>query len=268
MQNTLSKSAIRPFQLLESLEIPCGYERSFKLLENNILANRYLLGFDTTQVSRSQWPDICGQLNMPPALMRDFQAGLSGANLALLGFEAEAGGTALYKLYLEYWDQLQRKKRDKASFSEPHLLHLGFKWQIDRPQRHLITRYHCQPGLDTDAIRQRISSHYGGLPAPASLNPAMSILELASARISEPEFLYIEVSEAGNPRKSFDLNLYSAGLTIGDIARPVRQVAIDLGVNQDKMNQLMPAIKDKLFGHLSAGTGRDGKEYFTVYYEN
>ena len=36
-----------PFEIVESMDLACGYERSFKMLHNRLLANRYLLGIRT-----------------------------------------------------------------------------------------------------------------------------------------------------------------------------------------------------------------------------
>lgn len=268
VNDTLKNAAILPFQLLESLGIPCGYERSFKLRKNQLLANRYLLGIDTAAVNSSQWNSLFQQLNMPANFIIDFKAGLAAANQALLGFEAQANDNAVFKLYLEYWDQLQIKQQENPDNNSPHLLHLGFKWQHDAPDHQKITHYHCLPGLNTQEIISRIHRHYSSLTQPASLNSTLTIVNLAIEHQPQARYLYMDVSEEGNSRQSFDLNLYPANLSISNIIQPVEQAAINLNVDPLKFERLISAIKDKPLGHISAGIGRDGEEYFTVYYEN
>ena len=208
MNDSLKKAATLPFQLVESLGIPCGYERSFKLQKNQILANRYLLGIETKHVKAPQWQHIFQRLNMPENFIADFEAGLADANLVLLGFEAQANGSAIFKLYLEYWDQLQARQQKTPDNDTPYQLHLGFKWQYDAPHHQQITHYHCLPGLSTDEIKSKICCHYSDLRRAASLNSCQSILDLASEHNPQAKFLYMEVSEEGNKRQSFDLNLY------------------------------------------------------------
>ncbi|MBJ44692.1 MAG: hypothetical protein CMJ80_15700, partial [Planctomycetaceae bacterium] len=94
--------AALPFRILEERGIPCGYERSFKMRSNRLLANRYMLGIDTTEFSREELTKICNQLCMPDVYLEDFRKQLMGSNLMLLGFEHD-GDACSYKIYLEYW---------------------------------------------------------------------------------------------------------------------------------------------------------------------
>lgn len=268
MNDNLKNAAVLPFQLVQSLGIPCGYERSFKMQKEQLLANRYLLGIETSDINTAQWNKLFHQLNMPANFIADFRAGLADANLALLGFEAQANGSSVLKLYLEYWDLLRARQLETPDNHTPHLLHLGFKWQYDDPCRQQVTHYHCLPGLSAETISNRIRRHYAKLTQPASLKPSLSILNIATERAPQASFLYIEVSEKGNARQSFDLNLYPAGLSISDIIPSITQVASKMKLDPLQFERLIPVIENKLFGHISAGVGRDEQEYFTVYYEN
>ncbi len=268
MNSPVSQAAVLPFKILEDLAIPCGYERSFKLSEGNILANRYLLGINTADVTHQQLIDACHQLEMPAPLLEQFQAGLAGANLVFLGFEADSQGGALFKVYLEYWDALQKKLQHNPALSEPHLLHRGFKWKFNKPGKNLITEYQCLPGLSTVNIQQRIESQYPGTVAPKCLQAINHIINLAQRKVPEKKFIYVEVSEPGNSRRSFDLNLYPAGLTVQEIIKPLTDAAALLNLDMGQFDQLMSIVSGKLFGHISAGIGRNGDEYLTIYYEN
>lgn len=268
MNNPVLQAAVLPFQITESLAVACGYERSFKLASNSILANRYLLGINTADVTHQQLLDICRKLNMPSAFFEQFQVGLTDANLVFLGFEANSQGGALFKVYLEYWDQLQKKLLHDPLLKAPHLLHRGFKWQYDEPDKNLVTEYSCLPNLTTDNIRQHIQSQYQDLTEPSCLEVINRIIDLADTKAPDDKFIYVEVSEPGNSRKSFDLNLYPAGLTVKNITIPLGEAIALLNIDMATFDHLMSIIQDKLFGHISAGIGRDGQEYLTIYYEN
>lgn len=269
MHNLTARAAVLPFRIIESLDIGCGYERSFKLSGGRIAANRYLLGIDTNTVTPAQLLDACRQLEMPESLMDEFRDGLPGANLVFLGFEDSGPRGNIYKVYLEYWNRLRHRLRaGQAAPGEPQLLHKGFKWYIDNPGRHVVTWYHCLPGLGAMDIRQRIERIYRDLPDAAGLEAVRRIIDAARRRSPGKQFLFVEVSEPGNPRKSFDLNLYPAGMRVANVAGPVRSVAAALDVPADKLERLMSMIPNKPFGHVSGGLSRHGEEYFTVYYEN
>ena len=257
-----------PFRIVESLGIPCGYERSFKLSYQSILSNRYILGINTRDITRKQLVDACSQLNMPHSLLEQFIEGLPDANTVFLGFEEKEKGGSIYKVYLEYWDQLRKKFREGIIPRDPHLLGKGFKWQIANPDNCLVTLYHCLAGLEITEIKQRIEAIYQAMQDSKGLNPVREIISSAVERYPDKHYLYIEVNEPGNPRKSFDLNLYPAGMRVRQVAEQVGKVALALEVPPDKLYRLMGIIEDKFFGHLSGGISRTGSEYFTVYYEN
>jgi len=263
---TLADFAALPFRILESRGLASGYERSFKLSESSLLANRYLLGVERQALSEDHWQQICAEMDMPAALSNEFLAGLTQANLVLLGFEAQANGRALFKLYLEYWDKLQSAIM-RGNAPSRQLLHRGFKWSANQGRESLITDYHCLPGLSVQQIRTNINTHYTNAKQHFSLQASLAILDLAAQRADHSAFLYIDISETGNPRQSFDLNLYPAGIRMHELGHIIYKLATAFNIEQPKIDSLMPLLDNKLFGHLSAGIGRNGKPYFSLYYE-
>lgn len=269
MDDSVARSAVLPFRIVESLGVGCGYERSFKLSSGSILANRYLLGINIVDVGAARLMDACRQLEMPVPLMEEFGDGLPDANLVFLGFEDSGPGGCIYKVYLEYWDLLRDRMRTGAAPpGEPHLLHKGFKWRVDEPGKHVVTYYHCLPALNTTQIHSRVMAVYRDVPDAAGLDAVTRIIAAGARHCPGERFLYVEVSEPGNPRKSFDLNLYPAGLRVEQIAEPIREAARALEAPADRLDRLMTMIPAKHFGHVSGGVSRQGGEYFTVYYEN
>lgn len=268
MIDPVSQAATLPFQILESLALPCAYERSFRLTQSQILANRYLLAVDTAQASSQQLLDACIKMNMPQGLLDQFQAKLSDANKVALSFEADAEGGALFKVYLEYWEHLRKKMQDQPDSQEPGLLYTGFKWQYDKPENNLVTEYQYLPGLTASHRQSLINKQYSGLHGTNCLETIFQIIALAQSKLPDEQLMFVEVSEQGTPRKSFDLNLYRAGFTVSDIAEQLQEAASIFDVNIQQFSQLMSIIAEKPLGHISAGIGRDEKEYLTIYYEN
>lgn len=264
---SVAEAAALPFRIVESMRLPCGYERSFKLLPGTVLANRFLLGIESRRAPPAAFAQACRRLGMPGEFLDAFLEQFSEANLVFLGFEADAGGGALYKIYLEFWDRARARRRAAPDTERPMLTHRGFKWDIDDPERRVITDYRWVPGLSTTDILARVATVYDDIPDAVGLHALEDILRVADPT-NPREFVYVEVTEAANTRRSFDLNLYPAGLRVRDIGAAVQRVAGRLDVPSDRFQRLMGLVADKLFGHVSGGTGRDGREYFTVYYEN
>jgi len=267
MDEHTARVGVLPFQIVEAWGVGCGYERSCKLSARRILANRYLLGVDTAKLDRARFLEAARRLGMPQALYERFTHGLSEANLVFLGFEDTEEDGCIYKVYLEYWERLKRRLRAGNDDGRPQLLHEGFKWYVDAPARQVVTHYQCLPGLDAAQIRQRIEAAYRDAPSAATLDTVRRILERATNGAAAGRLLFVEVSEPGNPRRSFDLNVYTAGLRVGDAAAAIRRAAASLQVPGDKLERLLSMAAGKHLGHLSGGLSRAGDEYFTIYYE-
>jgi hypothetical protein len=212
--------------------------------------------------------DACRQLCMPQDLLEEFLGGFSSANMVFFGFEDDEQSGGIYKVYLEHWDPLREKLAAGVLPREPYLLHKGFKWPIHAPDQSLVTWYHCLPGLDVDGIRRQIKAIFRDLPAAKTCDGIQDIITAAQRRRAQDRYLFVEINEPGNPRKSFDLNLYPARLRVGHLALFIENVAKALEVPKDRLDRLMAIIRNKFFGHISGGISRTGEEYFTVYYEN
>jgi hypothetical protein len=98
-----AQRAVRLFEVVQNLGVNCGYERSFKMLDRKLLANRFLLGIDTADITHARLLDVCRELQMPDACFVPFRDALADANLVFLGFEDNEPG-CVYKVYLEFWD--------------------------------------------------------------------------------------------------------------------------------------------------------------------
>ena len=126
-EKTVFNKYIVPFKLVEKFNLKCGYEKSFKLLDRQLLPNRYLLGISKADLDQEKLEAICKQMNMPWNFLRVFQDNLADANLFLLGFE-ENRENCIFKIYLEFWDKFLEDMSQRTDKTVPGLLFLGFKW--------------------------------------------------------------------------------------------------------------------------------------------
>jgi hypothetical protein len=92
------------------------------------------------------------------------------------------------------------------------------------------------------------------------------MLDLAGSRTRPGELLYVEVSEEGNPRDSFDINVYPADLQMAEIYPLLINTARHFSIDLEQFEELYEAVKTQKFGHVSGGTDRDGKDFLTVYF--
>lgn len=256
------------FKLVKDLDVVIGYEQSFKITRKGIYDHRFLLGVSRKEIeSRAQERiiHICQQIKMPETLLEIFRQCLFDANYIHFGFE-ENENTCLYKVYVEFWDSIKSNMKNGRNISGPFLLHLGFKWDPFDRNRQAMTRYTWYPRLTVSEMLARAGALLDPERCGHVLEIAEGIVNLAIARIPHQDVLYIEVTEDGNPRKSFDINVYKAGLQIGELYPLLARLGQHYSTPYGKFHHLYDNVKAKKFGHLSGGVSRDGNDFCTVYY--
>ncbi len=265
-EDRLRALALRPFQLFEALEVPCAYERSFKLEGGVLLAQRYMLAVEIDSIGPQRLLAVCRGLAMPESLFEQFQRAIATADLALFGFEGSGQG-AIFKAYLEYRLAMHQSLGQTPDPEASYRLHMGFKWRADSPDEGLTTVYQCWPGLAADTLRERVDRVYRSMPSPVGRDAMRTMIDRGLSRMSAADMLFLDVGEAGQPGRGFDLNFYASGLRVADLCEPIRDAARALGVDVSGFDRLMHIAGPKRLGHLSAGLSRGGSEYLTVYFE-
>jgi tryptophan halogenase len=259
----------RALDLVARLGAPYGHERSFRICEGALLPHRFLLSFEKSALSGA--PDaralaLCRELGMPEAFLAAAEERLGDARFLHVGFEEGPGGSLL-KVYLELGSGLDAGRAAAvAGGGEPVLLHLAFKWDPDDAGRSALTRYFWRPGLGADAIRARLAEIYAGTGHDESREIAEAVLAQAARRVPAEELQYLEVSEDGGGRRSFDLNVYDARLVIRDVKPVVSRMRRRFGVSPGRLQELYDPIKNLSLGHVAGGVHRDGEDFFNVYY--
>lgn len=256
------------FRQLGELNAQIDFEHSFKTVQDHLFADRFLLGLNRQELGASQderIASICENICMPYKLLASFRRTLPDANQVYFGVERNER-TLLYKAYLEFRDKIEKEIGRRPVKGHSFRLFTGFKWDAFSPERQAITRYDWYPSLPIAELYERLQitlepSRHGGL-----LEVVQGITERASREMSHDDIQYLEVSEEGNPRRSFDINIYKSGLRVEDlcpyILRASRHYAIPFG----SFDSLYQRIKAERFGHLAGGIDRENKDFMTVYY--
>jgi hypothetical protein len=106
--------------LVRGLGVPHGYEYSFKMCEEFLLANRFLITLNKTTLGedyRRKVIELCKKLRAPASFLEAIDASIAKARILHFGFEAsEKGG--MHKVYLEF---------PLPTLTEPTLVHTSYK---------------------------------------------------------------------------------------------------------------------------------------------
>jgi tryptophan halogenase len=252
----------RFLRLIEGLR-PEGVERSFKMAAGNLLEDRYLMGVRKEALSPELLSDICTGLGMPAADLRALLKNLPEARSLHFGFENSPTGT-IYKVYLEFWDRLNAALAARPVNREPLVLHLAYKWDAAGAGKSAVAEYRCFPELQGPEVFERLRVLYDG-DEPPSLEAAERIINMALRR-TRKTLMYLEVSESGNPRASFDIRLYPAELNIADIHPWLVAASRAYVIAPRQFDLLYGQVRNRALGHISGGIDRAGRDFLTVYY--
>ena len=250
-----SAAADRLIAAVKALGTPVRHERSLRLQPGRMQAHRFLLTVLPRQVAGDALARVAAVghvMNMPAAVSDWLQQAPRDAAAIHFGFEGD-GERSVVKLYVE-------RPAVPGPDGAPVLLHEACKWTLGS-DRHVLSRYHWFPGLEAAAIGARVQALLA--MQPQALQLALQALASAEGR---PGLQYLEVNEPGQPRASFDLNLYDAGLEVRAL-QPLLAGARDaFALPPGRFQVLYDQIKSRRLGHLAGGLHRDGQPFFTLYF--
>lgn len=249
---------------LNEMDVVYGREDAFKLLPEQLISGRILIGVDAGGYPAPDMLRLAASLGMPEHCLAPLLPHCATANAVFIGIEQSDGG-ALLKVYLEFWDVVRATVASTGARA-PQLLHLGVKWDSARPHRHAVARYVCYPMLGVRDILRRVAACYLD-PASALCALAQTIIRQAAHREPQASLLYLEASEDGNPRSSFDINLYKAGMQVADVSVALAAAVAALRIPAAALDAQLDVLGTCPLGHLSSGIDRHGQEFISVYAE-
>lgn len=264
-QDTSGARAARLLRLIGAWGIPHQYERSLRISEGSLQANRFLLTVNARDIPgdpAAQVLAVCEEFAMPPAMREAAAESFGMARCVHFGFEGDPD-SIICKLYLET-GITDAEARSAREAKQPVLMHLAFKWDLLHDAA-VTTRYLWHPGLTVNEIEARLATVYrDGLPESHDI--ARAFLRLAVERVAPESLQYLEVEEAENSRRSFDLNVYNARLQVRDIYSHLQRMRAHFGIRPGQFQALYDQIKGLALGHLAGGIHRNGKDFFNLYY--
>lgn len=258
----------RLFEQLKSLDLPVGLERSFKISEKKLSSNRFLLAFEPKNIAENPYAaisGICDRMDMPGEFLKAFNQELSEATMIGFGIEEEES-TCVVKAYLEFRNRYEEAIRRNPRPSDPYVSHLGFKWNAADNAKGALANYMCYPGFTAGEMLERIAEAFYPSPSRKSFEIIESILVLASKKVGQDKFLYLEVNELGNPRSSFDINLYGANLRLEELQPYFLDECRHYSIPEDEFSGFYDSVKTSTLGHIAGGRDRKGRDFLTVYF--
>jgi tryptophan halogenase len=253
-------------RLVETLGAPFGLERSVKIEPGTLTDDRCLISVGRGALGQApveRLLQIGGTLHMPQSFADVVSGALERADIVHFGYEAGVGGD-VYKVYFEYASDVRRAMA--AGSRVPVLVHLAYKWTPQRPDGRAVTRYTWVPCPNRTALEAKLEDLVPASEAPRASRCALGLLSQIAPFADSGDLLLMEVEEPGNPRRSCDLNVYDAKLRMHQIADLLDSTLRDFAVPQARAQPVFERAKDRALGHLSAGVGRDGREFVTLYF--
>jgi len=256
------------FRFLEEQKIRPAFERSCEFLEKRLLENRFLLGFEKRTIRKrpeESLLEICERMDMPREFLERFGENLPEASIVGFGF-GEDEGTCMVKAYLEFGARFFRAVKSNPREPDPYLSHLGFKWDAEDNTRKAMATYTCFPNCSCHAMLKKLSGNVYGLEGSSTFDMLKGILDLASRKVSQERFLFLDVKEENNPRSSFDINVYSANLQLKDAYPLLLGLSRHYLIPEERFQNLYEAVKGHILGHIAGGIDRKGRDFFTLYF--
>lgn len=254
--------------ILKDLDVPVDAERSFKMFSGHFITNRYLLGVNKESLGADaleKVKSVCMRMNMDEDFFRTFEQYFPDGDYVHFGFE-ENEKDCVNKVYLEFYEKIKKEREGQRANKEPVLLHLGFKWDSSDSSRRVISKYTWFPLISVSEMNERISGIIPSREDNRVLKSVTGIIAAATSRCNNIEILYQEVTEEGNPRKSFDINIYRSGLKICELYSFLLELSRHYRISLDLFHSYYRPIKEEMFGHISGGINREGKSFVTIYY--
>ena len=256
-----------------------GFERSARFVTERLDTERALFSFSIQQLGAAALADtlmICREMQAPDHQLRAIQRYFPAAAYVHFGFEA-ADQTLAGKCYLELpcvGMNIECNEYNSANVGTGRMQFLGFKWSMTDRSLMTVTRYRLFAEVAWDLVRERMLT-----AADVTLRP---LLRQLLAEIEENRrdsagndgqttwqptmYRLLEIEEEGSERKSCDINIYDDGLTLHQLAIPLRKIADVLLIHPGTFQTWLERNQSSTVGHLATGIHRNRQSFLTVYW--
>jgi len=256
-------------ELVDALGIDYAFERSFKFSGNALLGNRFLLAIKKTRIGEEKRHGkiigICERMGMPREFLEAFEENLPEADTVDFGFE-ENKRDGVYKVYLDFLSKWKKGAAGTPGECDPFVMFFGYKWDTRDPGKRALAKYVWYPSLSFERITEEFSKIFQGRKHLEPLQIAKDLMAAVSKKTTHDHVYYLEVTEENTPRRSFDINIYKAGLQLKQVYPLLARTCEHYSIPAETFHGVYNPVRTKAFGHLSGGISREGEDFLTVYY--
>lgn len=251
------------------LGAPYGLERSCKLTPGTISGDRFLLTLHRSALGPEPLRRIVALLDpigVPAGLPEQLQGAWPGTDVVHFGYEA-SGQAEICKVYFEHVDSVRQAFRATERTDRPTLVHRAWKWRVPAAGGFAATDYTWSGNSPGESVMDRIARLCEPQGAGhVSARAVGAVRDLIGDKVCFDELMLLEVREEGTVRRSFDLNLYPADLTVRAIAPVIEQLRVSFALPAAQVAAVFDPVLDLELGHVSGGSAQNSEPFFTIYF--
>jgi len=253
-------------ELVGGLHHPYFVESSVKFRNSRLYPDRLLLSIRKAALGTEPavtLKKILLETGFPASDYRELLAHLDGADIIHFGYEGHDNGY-IYKCYLEYAARYSsswgRESQDRLQ------VYVAFKWDPADKGRARTSYYHSHPATTVKEVEEFLLQVYGDYSSSTACTVTREILATDAVTKIDGDLMVLSVTEEGNNRLSFDLNMYDAGLKLSFMENQLAQVADYFKIENTAWRNYFNTHSNKSLGHLAGGVEGNGNEFYTVYF--
>lgn len=203
---------------------------------------------------------ICAAMSSPLEFRSSIAERFADAQFVHFGFERSAE-SLIGKCYLEFCCDAAVEKQIKSP------VFLGYKWSATHSESSVISEYIPQQVTSWQTLVDRVLADLP-LTIRHSVDDLLKALSSGSATNGDDASLVrlLKVTEANNPRLSYDVNVYNLERHISDIAPQIRSVSAQFECPQERVEDWLRNTESATVGHIAVGRGRNGSSFCTIYH--
>ncbi|AZY49283.1 hypothetical protein [Bordetella avium] len=239
-----------------------GVEWSMKFSLTGLVGNRFLLGVQREHWGRLDFSTLPRDLAVPQSLWMRILQDMEQARAMFFAYEPDAQGGDTYRIYLEFMPAPEALRQFGVL-----PLGCGYKWRPADSGVAAVTGYRMRYLDSAEAFDAYLQAHLARLTRPALRDMACDVIARAAAVADPRHFMFLEVDEAETRRDSFTVTFRGADLPLRGFIPDLLRLAASLALPASEVLGFLVPDEPRSLYSLAAGTGRDGHEFLTVYYD-
>lgn len=238
-----------------------GVEWSMKFSATGLTANRFLLGISSENWYQLHLEQVRESLRVPAELWERILEDMQHARAMFFAYEpGEGAGT--YRIYLEF-TILPAVLQQQGVCP----LGCGYKWDPEHKRISAVTVYRQRYLPDKQAFKHYLAPYFSNVQHSGIRHLAASLIDQAAHQTDVSNFMFLEVGETESQRDSFTVSFRGVDIPVLKHIPDFLQLAASLALPESQVLEHFLPNEPRSICSLGVGTGRDGHEFLTIYYD-